>query len=78
MATHIRRVAGGRYSGKHTVVQESMEAALGTRPAPRCLKPGYPFSFPIMWLMTCVCSRWGLNMMISASASTFTLCPGGQ
>jgi len=35
-------------------------------------------TFSIIWLTTLVCSRSGLNMMISASSSTFTLCPGGQ
>lgn len=31
-----------------------------------------------MCSITMLCSCWGLNMMSSASASTFTLCPGGQ
>jgi hypothetical protein len=31
-----------------------------------------------MWSITALCSCSGLNMMIPASASTFTLCPGGQ
>ena len=37
-----------------------------------------PFTLAIMCSMTWVCSCCGLNMTISASASTFTLCPGGQ
>src|SRR5690606_35967856 len=41
-------------------------------------EPGEPFTFAIMWSMTWLCSCWGLNMMISASASTFTMCPAGQ
>ena len=37
-----------------------------------------PSTFSIMCSMTWLCSCWGLNMTISASASTFTLWPGGQ
>jgi len=42
-------------------------------------RPAYmAFNFSFMWLITWVCSRCGLNMMISASTVTFTLCPAGQ
>ena len=35
-------------------------------------------TFAIMWSITMLCSRSGLNITISASASTRTLCPAGQ
>jgi len=34
--------------------------------------------FLSMWSMTSECSFCGLNRMTSASAPTFTVCPGGQ
>ena len=58
-------------------------AALQQHPEPRLDQVllglmGHPLVFSIRWSMTQVCSCWGLNMMRSASASTRTLCPGGQ
>ena len=78
------RRARGREQGLHAEVvvavleqhgEPGIEQALLGRVR---LLPLSPCTFRIMWSMTWLCSCCGLNMTISASASTCTLCPGGQ